>query len=186
MDFFCHRMANHSRASKDEEIIAIFDNEANESLVKRRCTSEDEKTIDTSDASSDVPLAKRRCIQPVSSKSDNELDADKWTLTEKKQLFNALVKYGSNDLDILARHIPTRSKSAVLNYVLYLERTARLSLKDNSGKKNAARQAPIDMWIQYVCQMSLNDDYKLMDISRALKFITLFEERSDESKIDIR
>lgn len=177
-------MANHSRTSKDEEILAISDNEINESLAKRRCPSEDEKTIDTSDdASSDVPLAKRRCIRPVSSKSDNELDVDKWTLTEKQQLFNALVKYGSNDLDTLARHIPTRSKSAVLSYVLYLERTARLSLK---GKKNAARQAPIDMWIQYVCQMSLNDDYKLMDISRALKFIALFEERSDESKINIR
>ncbi|GLV32200.1 beta-Tubulin at 97EF [Carabus blaptoides fortunei] len=160
-----------------------------EIMANNSWINEGENIRDISDKeTTDEPSAKRRCIRTGTLSKSNEFSETdlKWSVNEKQQLFNALVKYGSSDLDALARHIPTKNKSAIFKYILYLERMARTSLKDDADEKGKARQAPIDMWIQYVCHMSLSDDYKLMDISRAVKFIALFEERNTESKVDIR
>ncbi|XP_017768259.1 PREDICTED: uncharacterized protein LOC108556599 [Nicrophorus vespilloides] len=96
-----------------------------------------------------------------------------WSTQDKALLLKALRKHGSDKIEAIANEIPLKSIFDVKNMIIRYERLA--SYDPNEKLDNTS---PIDLWIQ---ALRKHTDYnELVPISKALKFISMYEENNNE------
>lgn len=107
------------------------------------------------------------------------VDSEKWTLTEKREFLHALKDFGTQSLLAISSRVPSRSPTDIKDYMTRKYREWRSYSKDDSGNDKIS---PIDTWIALLCKNITNEEYKFKYASRVLKYIALFEERSEENE----
>lgn len=128
------------------------------------------------------PLPKRKCTIPNTG-PPTPTTTPRWSTTEKQDLYNAILKFGSSNLDVIHKVIPTKTIGDIKYYLGAMKRCAKLSLKE---EKDPTRVAPIDKWLHFMQQK--DKDYKayLSDFSCALKYIALFEPKFKDADPNLR
>lgn len=106
-----------------------------------------------------------------------------WTEQEKVQLLKALNKHGADNVQAIAEDLPFKSLLEVKRIINYYQTLAQTKLH-NQRNDLQMDVSPIDKWIK-VLQDVKGRRFTLDHVSRALKYIALYEKRT-KSNVDLK
>lgn len=122
----------------------------------------------TSDPNIRVYRNKRKRTE--SEDSSNEDCCPKFSLSDKIDLYNGLIQHGSSNISKLESC--TSKKAEIIKRFIYAyKRKSRYTLSE--GKPKAA----IEQWLEFLIEDPNKEIEKINDLSRVLKYISLFEPR---------
>lgn len=106
-----------------------------------------------------------------------------WKDDEKAALLRALQKHGAENISAVAEELPLKSITEIRKLINYYQKLATHAVKQKrSGMKMGA--APIEEWLEIMQQIV--GQPTIFHVSKALKYIALYEKRTKTSDVDLR
>lgn len=107
-----------------------------------------------------------------------------WTDEEKSVLLKALKKYGAENIPAIAEELPFKTVADVKRIIQYYQSLAQRKVVVQRRHFNMD-PSPIDKWVN-VLQQFKGKRTIVNHVSRALKYIALYEKRAEDSDVNLR
>lgn len=108
----------------------------------------------------------------------------KWSDEDKDKLLQALEKHGANNLEALAEELPLKSVSEIRSTISHYQQLASLAMS-HSKVKLRVDDICIDKWAKIIRHIT-GRNCPTIEVSKALKYIALFERRKHEGTDHLR